>query len=145
MLPAVEELAIDFHEHGMPPKWRNEVDSRMWCDLLRSYKRVKRLRVGHALTMDFSCALLLKAEQLGTGGCMSTGLSSLLLPVLQELVLEEGCDDNAFETFIDAPQRVGFPIQLVIRPSRRDRAKANASSRPPNRIWQAVTFPRRTS
>jgi hypothetical protein len=43
----------------------------------------------------------------------------LLLPVLQELVLEEGCDDNAFAAFIDARQRAGCPIQLVVCPSRR--------------------------
>jgi hypothetical protein len=132
MLPAVEELDIDFYEHGMPPEWRDEVDIRTWCDLLRPFKCVKKLRVGHALTLDLSRALQPAKEQLGTGG----GCVPLLLPVLQELVLEEGCDDGAFTAFIEARQRVRRPIQLEIRPSRRDPgagARANASSRPPRR------------
>ena len=120
MLPAVEELAIDFYEHDMPPEWRNEVDSTTWYDLLRPFKYVKKLRVGHALTLDLSRTLQPDEEQLGTGGGILEGPLFLLLPVMQELVLEEGCDDNAFTAFIDARQRVGCPIQLVIRPSSRD-------------------------
>ena len=137
MLPAVEELAIDFYEHGMPPEWRDEVDSRTWRDLLRPFKRVKKLRVGHALTLDLFRALQPDDSEQQQQLCTTAaGLClSLLLPMLQELVLEEGCDDNAFTAFIDARRRIGCPIELVIRPSGRDpRAKTkqdnNASSRP---------------
>jgi hypothetical protein len=127
MLHWVEELAIDFYKYGMPPEWRNEVGSRTWCDLLRPFKCVKKLRVGRALTSDLSRALQ-------PGGGAPVGLLSWLLPVLQQLVLEEGCDDNAFTAFIDARQRVGCPIQLVIRPYRWGTgAGANASSRLPGR------------
>jgi hypothetical protein len=136
MLHWVEELAIDFYKYGMPPEWRNEVGSRTWCDLLRPFKCVKKLRVGRALTSDLSRALQPAEEQLSTGDGAPVGLLSWLLPVLQQLVLEEGCDDNAFTAFIDARQRVGCPIQLEIRPSRRGTgagARANASSRLPRR------------
>jgi hypothetical protein len=131
MLPGVEELAIDVseHGHGMPTDWRNEVDSRTWCHLLMPFKSVKRLRVGSALTLDISRALQPAEEQLPVG--------LLLVPMLQELVLEDGsCDVNAFTAFIDARQRVGRPVCIkpVIRPFRRDpgaagaKAAANASS-----------------
>jgi hypothetical protein len=139
MLRWVEDLAIDLYEHGtIPPEWRNEVESRTWCNLLRPFKCVKKLRVGRALTLDLSRALQPAEEQPGTGGGTPVGQLPLLLPVLQELVLEEGCDVNAFTAFIDARHhdRVGCPIQLVIRPSRRDPgagANASASSRLPRR------------
>jgi hypothetical protein len=134
MLATVEELAIDFHEHA---ECRNEVDRRTWCDLLRPFKLVKKLRVGRALTLELSRALNPAEEQLGTGGGIPVRPSSLLLVMLQELVLEEGCDHNAFTAFIDARQRVGRPIQLIIRPFGRDPgagANANASSQLPQRV-----------
>ena len=135
MLPGVEELAVDFSEHApgtiMPPESRKEVDSKTWCHLLVPFKSVKKLRVGRALTSDLSRALHPAEEQL-----LPVGLS--LVPVLQELVLEEGCDADAFAAFVDARRRVGRPVCIrglpVLRPSplRRDSgaagAKANASS-----------------
>jgi hypothetical protein len=102
MLHWVEELAIDFY-NGMPPEWRNEVGSRTWCDLLKPFERVKKLRIGCALTLDLSRALQPAEEQPGTGG--GTPVGPLPLPVLQELVLEEGCDENALKALIDARHR----------------------------------------
>jgi len=116
MLPAVEDLAIDFYdyEHGgttntttttttttttsgmlAPAEWRNEVvDSGTWCDLLRPFKRVKKFRVGNALTLDLSRRALQPDEEqqqqqqpeLGSGGGVPEGLLLLLSPLLQELV-----------------------------------------------------------
>lgn len=116
MLPSVEELAIDFHKHVVPPEWRNVVDSTTWCDLLRPFKRVKKLQVCHALTLDLSRALQPDEEQWGADGGMPEGILFLSLPALQELVLEAGHDDNAFKALIDARQRMGCPIQLIGRP-----------------------------
>ncbi|KAN0105751.1 hypothetical protein V8E52_010710 [Russula decolorans] len=111
MLAAAEELAIDFHEHV---EFRNEVDRRRtWCDLLEPFTGVKKLRVGRAVTLDLSRALKPAEGQPGTGGGMPVRPSSLLLYELQELVLEEGCDHNAFTAFIDTRQRVGRPIVIL--------------------------------
>ena len=108
MLPGVEELSLDFYEHEMPPEWRNKVDSRTWYKLVRPFKGVKKLRVGHALALDLSGMLQPEEEP-----------SELLLPVLEELAVEEGYEDNAFTAFIDARQRPDCFIQLVVCPSTR--------------------------
>ena len=128
----VEKLAIDGYEHA---ECRNEVDRKTWCELLRSFKSVKKLRVGRAHTSVLSRVLQpaepAAEEQRGTGGGVPV-MPPLLF--LQELVLEEGCDHNAFTAFIDARQRVGRPVKLVIRPFGREPgagAKANASSQLP--------------
>ena len=107
-LPGVEELSLDFYEHGLPPEWRNKVDSRTWCELVRPFKGVEKLCVAHALALDLSRMLQPEEEP-----------SEPLLPVLKELEVEEGCEDNAFTAFIDARQRLDCPIQLVVCPSMR--------------------------
>jgi hypothetical protein len=118
MLCTVGELSLDFHKRGMPREWQNGVDSRTWHELFMRFEGVKKLRVGHGLTLDFSRALQFD-EELGTG---------LFLPALQELVLEEACEDKVFSRFIDARWREGCPVHLVAPPSKRD--PRAASSRP---------------
>ena len=108
MLPGVEELSLDFYEHEMPREWRNIVDSRTWIELVRPFKGVKKLCVGHALALDLSHTLKPEEET-----------SELLLPVLKELVVEEGYEDDAFTAFIEARQRLDCLIQLVVCPSTR--------------------------
>ena len=130
VLPAVEELSLDFHEHGMPPPpWRSEdfeVDSRAWCELLGPFKGVKKLRVGPALALDLSRALHHPDDSEEPDMGMMRQPLLLLLPALQEIVLEEGRDDDAFAAFVDARQHqhqrggAGSPIQLVMYPSRRE-------------------------
>ena len=119
MLCTVGELSLDFHKRGMPREWQNGVDSRTWHELFMRFEGVKKLRVGHGLTMDFSRALQLD-EELGTG---------LFLPALQELVLEVACEDKAFTRFIDARRREGCPIHLVAPPSKRDPSAASSRLR----------------
>ena len=119
MLAEVEELSLDFYEHKMPPQWQNEVDSRMWYELLGPFRGVKKLHIGHALALDLSRALQPDEEPTG-----------LLLPALDELSVEEGCEDN-FTEFITAPQRADCPINLVVCPSRQEPAHpAPAPKRP---------------
>lgn len=122
-MPAeVEDLSLDFYEHIMPPQWQNEVDSRMWYELLGPFRGVKKLHIGHALALDLSRAL-----QPDDGDEEPTGL---LLPALDELLVEEGCEDN-FTEFINAPQRADCPIQLVVCPSRQDPAHPGPAPKPP--------------
>ena len=101
---AVEKLAIDGYEHA---ECRNEVDRRTWRELLSSFMNVKKLRVGRALASDLSRALQPTEEQPGTGGVMS------VMFFLQELVLEEGCDHNAFKALTDERQHLGCPVRVV--------------------------------
>ena len=108
MLPGVEELSLDFYKYEMPSEWRDIVDSRTWYELVRPFKGVKKLCVGHALAFNLSHTLQPEEET-----------SELLLPVLKELVVEEGYEDNAFTAFIDARQRLDGLIRLVVCPSTR--------------------------
>ena len=110
MLRTMGELSLDFRKHGVPREWHDGVDSRTWYELFMPFEGVKKLHVGHTLTLDFSRALQID-EELGTG---------LFLPALQELVLEEACEDKAFARFIDARRREGRPVHLVAPPSKRD-------------------------
>lgn len=111
-LAEVEELSLDFYGQMMPPEWRKEVDSRiwMWYELLKPFKGMKKLRVGHALSLDLSRALRPNHNQEPT---------ELLLPELEELVVEEGCEDK-FTDFIDARRGADNPVHLVVSPSKRD-------------------------
>jgi hypothetical protein len=122
ILPTVEELSLNFHKHGMPHEWRNGVVGGTWYEFLMPFEGVKKLRVGQSLALDLSRALQLDVE-LGTG---------LFLPALQELVLEEACEDNAFSKFIDARQDVGRPVRLVAPPSKRDPVAVAPRPRGPN-------------
>jgi hypothetical protein len=110
MLAEVEELSLDFYEQSVSPEWRKEVDTRicMRYELLRPFKGAKKLRVGHALALDLSRALKSKEEPKG-----------LLLPALEELMLEEGNEDK-FTEFIEARQVADNPVQLIVSPSKRD-------------------------
>lgn len=112
MLAEVKELSLDFYEPKMPPQCQNQVDSRMWYELLGPFRSVKKLHIGHALALNLSCALQPDGSEEPTG---------LLLPALDELLVEEGCEDD-FTDFINAPQRADCPIQLVVCPSRQEPA-----------------------
>ncbi|KAI0251683.1 hypothetical protein BJV78DRAFT_1282337 [Lactifluus subvellereus] len=94
MLSVVDELSLDFYEHGMP--------------------------VDPALASEISDAL------------QPDGAGRVILPELQELVLqlEGGCDDDAFSAFIDARQRAGHPVELVVGSPMR-LSGAHRSSPPP--------------
>ena len=120
MLAEVEELSLDFYEQRVSPEWRKEVDTRiwMWYELLKPFKRLKKLRVGHALALDLSRALQSKEEPTG-----------LLLPGLEELTLDEG-NENKFTDFIEARQVVDNPVQLIVSPSKRDPKPDRPQSRP---------------
>lgn len=112
LLAEVEELSLDFYGQMMSPEWRKEVDSRiwMWYELLKPFEGVKKLRVRHTLALDLFRALRPNHNQEPT---------ELLLPELEELEVEEGCEDK-FTDFIDVRHEAGNPVQLVVSPSKRD-------------------------
>ncbi|KAI0300014.1 hypothetical protein B0F90DRAFT_1817813 [Multifurca ochricompacta] len=105
VLSAVEELRLDFDEHTTPSDWENAVDNVVWHELLLPFSGVKRLSVGHALSLELSHALRLDAA----------GLVLELLPRLQELELELEKEhaQEAFAAFIVVRQLAGRPVHLT--------------------------------
>ncbi|KAI9461533.1 hypothetical protein F5148DRAFT_1315956 [Russula earlei] len=101
---AVDDLALEYRRHSVPWEWKNEADREQWRELLRSFNRVKTLRVDRKLIREVSRSLQIEAGQ----------SPMELLPELKKLTYT-GIDDarTSFASFIDARQTAGYPVSLV--------------------------------
>jgi hypothetical protein len=103
-LSDVEALTLDFHEQIMPTEWQNgEIDGTTWHDLLRSFIRVKMLRIVDSLSGELSRAL--RMDEIGS--------DPGLLPDLRELESEFNVVfvTGLFGSFIDARRVAGRPVR----------------------------------
>ena len=101
----VEHLALEHEVHGLSSEEHNEVDRTEWHKLLRSFSKVKTLRIGDGLVREVSRSLRLDDGE----------LPPELLPELQELRYSgTGDTGDAFKSFVDARQNAGHPITLVL-------------------------------
>jgi hypothetical protein len=118
---AVEHLTLEYEEHSWSSREHDEVDRTEWRNLLRSFSKVKTLRVQDGLVKELSRCLRLDNE----------GPPLELLPELQELRYSGSGNStgDAFTSFIDARQIAGRPVTLV-RPNPRSVTLVPRSSRP---------------
>ena len=104
VLSAVEHLTFKSNRHYMSSEWNLQADRTHWRELLRSFEKVKNLRVEDGLVEQVSRAL-----QPGEGES-----STELLPELQVLSYStSGSSPDAFTPFIDARQQAGQPVTVV--------------------------------
>lgn len=88
----------------MPTEWQNgEIDGTTWHDLLRSFIRVKMLRIVDSLSGELSRAL--RMDEIGS--------DPGLLPDLRELESEFNVVfvTGLFGSFIDARRVAGRPVR----------------------------------
>ena len=111
VLSTVENLTLEHREHSLSSEEHNEVDRSEWRKLLRSFSKVKTLRVSDGLVGGVSRSLQLE-----------DGEDPLeLLPELQSLIysgIGDSDPGDAFTSFIDARQNSGHPV-TVVRPNAR--------------------------
>jgi hypothetical protein len=104
---AVEDLTLEHEVHDQSSEEHNEADRTEWRKLLRSFTKVKTLRIDHGLVGDLSRCLQLDDGELALE----------LLPELQVLTISgtrSGDVDNAFTSFIDACQNAGRPVTVTL-------------------------------
>ena len=103
ILSVVEHLTLLHKVHSQSSEEHNEVDRAEWHKLLRSFGKVKTLRIHRRLAGELSRCLRL-----------DDGDHALeLLPELQELTYSGSGNANSFTPFIDARQNAGRPITLI--------------------------------
>lgn len=103
-MSGVEGIPLDFQNWMVPTEWDNGgIDGTTWHRLLRSFIRVKELRVGISLSEELSRAL-----QVG-----EIGSDPGFLPDLQELNFWNIRNPPAslFDSFIHARRVVGRPVR----------------------------------
>ena len=105
MFSALEHLTLKRVEHNSSSEEHNEVDRTEWRRLLSPFSNVKTLRMNDGLVEELS--LCLQSED---------GEHALeLLPELQELRYSgSGNTGGAFNSFINARQNAGRPINVVL-------------------------------
>jgi hypothetical protein len=109
MFSTVEHLAL---ERKGSSEEHNGVDRTEWRKLLRSFSKVKTLRIDDGLVREFSRSLRL--DVVVDDGEFPPRLE--LLPELQELTYSGSGDTGdafAFTSFINARQNAGRPVTLV--------------------------------
>ena len=105
----VEHLTLEQEVHDQSSEEHNEVDRTEWHKLLRSFSKVKTLRVGDGLIKDVTRSLQLDDGEVPLE----------LLPELQSLTYSGiGNNGDPFTSFIDARQNAGRPVTLI-RPNSR--------------------------
>jgi hypothetical protein len=98
----VVDLTLDYRKQTLSSEWNNQADRTHWCELLRSFRNVKTLRVHNGLIGQVSRSLFLDGE-----------LSVEVLPELKELVCPTGSvDDKTFAPFIQEREAAGRPVSL---------------------------------
>jgi hypothetical protein len=106
LFSTVELLTLEHKIHGRSSDEHNEVDPTEWRKLLRSFGKVKILRIHGGLVKELSRCLRLDGGELPLE----------LLPELQELTYSgRGSAGVAFAPFIDARQSAGRPVVLKRR------------------------------
>jgi hypothetical protein len=104
MFSAVEHLTLVHRVHSRSSEDHNEVDRTEWRKLLRSFSKVKTLRIDDGLVRELSRCL-----RLDDGGHPLE-----VLPELQELTYSGSVNANdAFTSFIDARRNAGRPVTLI--------------------------------
>ena len=99
----VEHLTLGHEEHSQSSE-EHEVDRTEWRKLLRSFSKVKTLRIRRGLVEELSRGLRLEDEEYPLE----------LLPELQELTyIGDGNADDAFTSFVDARRNAGRPVTLI--------------------------------
>ena len=98
----VEHLTLVHGVHDQSSEEHNEVDPTEWRKLLRSFGKVKTLRVS-GLVGTVSRSLRLENGEVALE----------LLPELQSLTLSSSGSNIGFIPFLDARQNVGRPVTLV--------------------------------
>ena len=101
MMSIVEELTLDFYEHGMPSYWENRRDNTLWHELLLPFIGLKKLHVNSSLALELALAL----ESVAGGS---------VLPELQEIntMLITDREKGAFSVFVKTRESVGRPVQV---------------------------------
>jgi hypothetical protein len=103
LFSTVIDLTLDYGTHKSPSEWHNEVNHALWCELLRSFRNAKILRVHKGLARELSRSL-----QLDGGPPLE------LLPELKELVCcARSINDKIFAPFIHDRGAAGQPIKLI--------------------------------
>ena len=106
VLSTVEHLTFEHRKRSRSSEEHNEVDPTEWHKLLSSFRNVKTLRIATGLVEELSHCL-----QLDDGE-----LPSELLSELQELTYFGSSDtSNAFTSFVEARQNVGYSITVLRR------------------------------
>ena len=103
LFSTVEHLTLEYMVHEQSSKEHNEVDRTEWRNLLRSFGKVKTLRIDHGLVGEISRILRPDGEELPLE----------LLPELQELTITLSDDvRDTLTSFIDARQNTGHTVTL---------------------------------
>ena len=103
-LSTVEHLTLEHEAHNQSSEEHNDVDQVEWRNLLRSFTKVKTLRVEDRLVEELSRCLRLENGE----------LLLKLLPELQELTYSGSGDaGDVFTSFIDSRQNAGRSVILV--------------------------------
>jgi hypothetical protein len=102
---AVEHLILDYDRRHISSEWNDQANRTQWRELFGSFDKAKTLRVEYGLVEQVSRAL-----QPGEGESPTE-----LFPELQELSYSsEGSPRNVFTLFIDARQKAGRPVTVVL-------------------------------
>ncbi|KAI9461534.1 hypothetical protein F5148DRAFT_1214955 [Russula earlei] len=119
MFSDVEHLTLEYGGHFVSAEWHNEADRTQWRELLRSFSKVKTLRVDDELIWELSHSLRLEE-----------GESPLeLLPELKKLSYPaSGFAADLFAPFLYMRQSVGAPVVLVRRASSRSESLVSVAS-----------------
>ena len=97
----VADLTIDYSEHDPMHEGPGPMQ---WRDMLKSFNRVKILRVHGIFAENFSNSLLSDGEPLPE-----------VLPELQVLECPVGCDaSDAFAAFVNVRKAAGCPMRLIL-------------------------------
>jgi hypothetical protein len=105
LLSAVEHLTLEHRIHSLTSEEHNKVDRTEWRKLLEPFGNAKTLLIGNGLVEQLSRCLELEDGELPLE----------LLPELQELTYSRSGDTgDAFTSFINARQKAGRPVTLVL-------------------------------
>ena len=102
----VEDLTLKYYRQDVSSEWNNEADRIHWRKLLGSFGKVKNLTARDGGLVEQLSGALQPGED-----------ESLieLLPELQKLSCSTtGASHNAFTQFIDARQKAGRPVTVVL-------------------------------
>ncbi len=100
----VEHLTLGYTRHSISSEWNNEADRTHWRELLRSFRKVKTLRMHRALVKQLSRSLQPSEGELPTE----------LLPELQGLSCSALWSElDSFTPFVDARRKAGRPVTVI--------------------------------
>ena len=105
LFSTVEHLTFEHKVHSQSSEDHNEADRAGWCELFRSFKNVKTLRIAKGLVKELFHSLELDVGELPLE----------LLPELQELTyFGSGDTTDTHTSFVGARQDVGRPLTQTL-------------------------------